>query len=103
MASTHIELTKDELLAQAKRVAELREEYDTLTTQLGGIIKGLGGGAWKGLSQQAMENRYEEMRPLFQRFSEQLEQYYTDMNKVAEEMSAEDTSIAQKIRSRTFG
>ncbi len=103
MASTHIELTKEELLAEAKRVTDLREQYDSLTNQLGSIIHGLGGGAWKGQSQQAMENRYEEMRPMFQRFSEQLQQYYTDMQKVAEEMTAEDGSVAQKIRSRIFG
>ena len=50
MASTHIELTKEELLAEAKRVTDLREQYDSLTNQLGSIIHGLGGGAWKGQS-----------------------------------------------------
>lgn len=103
MASTHIELTKSELLAEAKRVTDLREQYDAVITQLGAIIRGLGEGSWKGQSQQAMENRYNEMHPRFQLFSEQLQQYYTDMQKVAEEMTAEDGAVAQKIRNCSFG
>ena len=49
-----------------------------------------------------MEAKYEEMRPIFQQFLAQLEEYYKQMNTVAQALPEEDQNLAQIIRSRSF-
>lgn len=102
MATIKIQISKDTLLSEASRVQNLREEHDAVVAQLGTIIRGLGSDAWQGSSQQAMEAKFDEMQPLFRRFSETLEEYYTQMRQVAETMTDTDSEIAQMINSQAF-
>lgn len=102
MADIRIQISPEELLTEATRVANLREEYDSIISQLGSIIQSLGGNAWMGKSQTSMAQKYDNMRPAFQQFSQLLEEYYTDMRRVATEMEETDNETAQVIRSRAF-
>ena len=101
MADVKIQVSKSALLGEAQRVRTIHSNCSDSITQLGSIIRSLSGG-WQGNSQAAMEAKYEEMRPIFQQFLAQLEEYYKQMNTVAQALPEEDQNLAQIIRSRSF-
>lgn len=102
MADVKIQVSKSALLGEAQRVRTIHSNCSDSITQLGSIIRSLSGGVWQGNSQAAMEAKYEEMRPIFQQFLAQLEEYYKQMNTVAQTLPEEDQNLAQIIRSRSF-
>ena len=103
MGMQKIRLSKDQLLSEASRVSKLREDYDNIIIQLGSIIRSMGtDDTWQGRSQQAMEAKYDEMQTSFRQFSEMMEEYCTDMRRVANEMEDEDADLARFIESRFF-
>lgn len=103
MGMQKIRLSKDQLLSEANRVSKLREDYDNIINQLGSIIRSMSANdTWQGRSQQAMETKYDEMQTSFRQFSEMMEEYCTDMRRVANEMEDEDADLARFIESRFF-
>ena len=96
-----IQVTPDLLNSQAQQLRTIKTNHDQTMQQMRSLIMNLNQ-IWKGAAQDAYVAKYESMQPVFENFSQMIEEYAALMNTAANAMQETDASLSNTMSS-SFG
>lgn len=96
-----IQVTPELLRGEAKKIRAIRDNHDTEMKNLAKLISSLEN-IWKGKSQNAYYNKFEEAQGTFRNFSEMLQEFAQLMEYSASSMEAKDEELAQNVSKTTL-
>ncbi len=85
----HIKIYKETVKQKATEVRNYRSEHDAVMGKLKTLVYDLNS-IWKGDAQTAFLNKYEEMQPTFNKFSQLLEEYATFLDTASSTFTSVD-------------
>lgn len=100
MASNHIKVSQQGLTNAINRIRSAKEEYDHALSVIEATIQSLDE-VWLGSSQVAMREKFEEKRPIFKQFAEEIESYALDMAAYRDDVAQRDQALASQIANNT--
>lgn len=96
-----IQVTPDLLNSQAQQLRGIKANHDQAMNEMRNLITNLNQ-IWKGAAQDAYLAKYESMRPVFDNFSQMIEEYAALMNTAANAMQETDQTLSNTMSS-SFG
>ena len=96
-----IQMSPDQVRSEAARLANLKQQHDSQMQRMSQIINSTSE-VWKGGSQQAYIDKFNEMQKDLQRFSEMLEKFSQLIRSSADEIeqaNVESASHTETIQS----
>ena len=100
MSNSHIKVSQQGLTNAINRIRSAKEEYDHALSVIESTIRSLDE-VWKGNSQIAMRERYEEKRSVFKQFGDEIEAYAVDMAAYRDDVAQRDQALAAQIANNT--
>ena len=94
----YIEISPDQVRSEAARLMQLKELHDQKMQRMSQIINSTSE-VWKGSSQQAYVDKFNEMQKDFQRFSEMLQNISNLMKSSADEIEQANKDSASHVES----
>ena len=100
MSSSHIKVSQQGLSNAITRIRSAKEEYEHALSVFEATITGLDG-VWAGKAQTAMREKFEERKPTFKQFAEEIESYAADIAAFRDDVAQRDQGLASRIASNT--
>ncbi|WZX99660.1 WXG100 family type VII secretion target [Bacillus sp. FSL W7-1360] len=93
----HIDAKPEELREQALKIQNLAEDIGRMISDYDGII-GFLGSSWKGASNSAYIEKYEERKPFLLNMQEETEGFSNMLKQYANNVEENDNTMASQIR-----
>ena len=95
-----IQVTPEQLRSEAKKIRAIRDNHNAEMKKLANLIGNLES-SWKGRSQNAYYNKFEQAQGAFRNFSEMLLEFAQLMEYSASSMEAKDEELARSVSRAT--
>ena len=87
-----IEINTDSVRQKASDVRNICESHVELVSKLESLVESMGD--WKGEAQEAFVSKFQQMRPILNKFNESMQEFAASMDEGATGMEAADNEAA---------